>query len=159
MLTVSSPKGYFDDLLQAAMQKAGYNRNFLVKDFLLDILLRLDPSTWVFSPRKEDAIYTAKLLDYDSEKLNQLAKRMLFMIGMFPEHLLATGQRVVDIEYYIRMEKVFIGRLSHRSLPWKMIYANYPITLHSLVLVRKKLDLDGRRLELLERRVRKSAAG
>lgn len=149
---MAAPKPYLDKKLQDAMYETGYNRHWIVKEFLLEILLQLyDSGSWVFSVREEEAFYKAMLLDPHSEELNRLSKRVLFILGIFPEHLLATGKRVTDIEYYAYMEKELTNRLSGASLPWSIINANYARTVKSLILVRESLNLGKLRPELSER--------
>lgn len=120
-------------------------RNWIIKEFLLEILIwEIDAKCEksVFSPRKEGMVGTRILSpDAHPEVLNVLGKRILFVLGIFPEHLIARGQCVSDIDDYIAYEKVLAGRLSPYFEPWKMVDKHFHQTIRSLNIMRLSLNI------------------
>jgi len=137
-------KDYFRMKLHNAMFSLDF-QNWIIKEFLLDVLLwqlAAQGERQIFSPRKEGTVATRVLgADAHPEVLNILGKRMLFVLGLFPEHLVATGKRTVDVGYYLALERTLAKRLAPHFEPWKMIDRHFSQTIKSLNYVRLSVNI------------------
>jgi hypothetical protein len=137
-------RDFFNARLHNAMSFLNF-RNFIVKDFLPDILVwEIDAKSEksVFSPRKESAVGIRVLAaEAEPEVLNILGKRMLFVLGVFPEHLVATGKCVTDINDYIAYQRVLANRLAPHFGSWQMVDKHFYYTIRSLNIMRLGINI------------------
>lgn len=117
--------------------------NWLIRNFLVDLLDR--SARWtkdeILVVRKDPAIAFEISEAVSTEKIKDLSKKLLFVIGFFPESLVATGKRRVGLGYYLLAEKSLLCRLHYTGGIWRELNINLKPTIRSLNGVRANVNI------------------
>lgn len=131
---------FFEGLVREEMCRLDF-RHYLIQSYLVGLLcsfVRMR-GRGVFHVRRDPAL-AFTLAEADVAELAKLGDRLLFGLGIFPEHFVATGKRRVSLKYYLGMlEKVVARRLAQDLLVWDHIHTNFEPTLRSLHRVRGRV--------------------
>lgn len=131
---------FFEGLVREEMGRLDF-RHYLIQSYLVGLLCSFvrTRGKGVFHVRRDPAL-AFTLAEADVAELAKLGDRLLFGLGIFPEHFVATGKRRVSLDYYLRMlETVVAKRLAQELLVWDHIHANFEPTLRSLHRVRSRV--------------------
>lgn len=133
---------FFEKILTEEMEKLDF-QHLLVRAYLVGILCSfcVPRGKEIYHVRRDQAL-AILVHQANMHAMMSLGERMLFGVGIFPEHFVASGKRRVNLDYYINMlEKVIARRLSQEFLIWDEICVHFQPTLKSLHRLRKRLNI------------------
>jgi len=133
---------FFEKILGEEMERLDF-QHLLIRSYLVGILCSF------CSPRKKEIFHVRRdealvflIHQANLQAMMGLGEKMLFGIGIFPEHFVASGKRRVSLDYYINMlEKVIARKLSQEFLIWDEICVHFRPTLKSLHRVRTRINI------------------
>ncbi|HEX8949757.1 MAG TPA: hypothetical protein VF790_12380 [Dissulfurispiraceae bacterium] len=130
---------FFSREVKKAMEEIRFE-NRLIQNFLIDLLAsNVHPAAGenVYCVRQEPALaFLTHERNADLEYMEKTVRRLLFVIGFFPESLVARGKRRVGLGYYLTAERGLIRRLSPYGAVWSEVNDHFHPTVRSLNLVR-----------------------
>jgi len=137
----ASADGFFESVLDKVMHDLGFY-NPLVQMYLAGLLCSfVRNGESVFHVRRDPAL-AIQLLQADLRQTIVLGDKLLFGLGVFPEHFVATGKHTVGLNVYRNiLEGIIVKRLAVEMPAWREIGDNFVPTLQSLAGVRKQVTL------------------
>jgi len=131
-------RDFFFREVNMAMEAANFD-HWLIRNFLVDLLER--SARWsgdeILVVRKDPAIAFQLDKAANPEQVKELSKKLLFVIGFFPENLSATGKRTISLGYYIKTEESLLCKVGHSGESvWNELAFNLKPTIKSLHYVR-----------------------
>lgn len=155
--TNGNTREFFDRLIGGEMKRVGL-RNYAIRTFLpelLDNFLCNSEQHHIFYAPREPALALA-LPNADWGALERTGEQLLFGIGFFPESFRARGKRIVDIGYYIGVEKAIARKLGMWSGKWSEIDAHFAQTIAILNHTRAHVHVDCARILSFSQEVEES---
>lgn len=145
---------FFDRLIGGEMKRVGL-QSYAIRAFLpelLDNFLCNSDRYHVFYAPREPAL-ALELPNADWGALERTGEQLLFGIGFFPESFRARGKRIVDIGYYIGVEKAIARKLGAWSGKWSEVEGNFAQTIAVLNHTRAHVRVDCPRILTFSREV------
>jgi len=125
-------KEFFKRITWEEMKSINF-QNPLIADYISITLFQITESENLgvefFNVRKEPAL-AMMMFNADMETMERTGQKLLFSIGLFPDHFIARGKRTVSLGYY---QKVLLNIINLKLSPslkvWREIEKNYKSTI------------------------------